>query len=163
MEKERLNKKASEDTSTTVKDTELENWRKIITNWPLLKHTFCLKMVKFTWQFQKLWFKMLKISVSRMNSHSTRKAMERQVGKTEKDSRPRIRLLTLLCLSVKSVTYLFRILTSFSEKKCCYPLQNWMLPRKGDNCDLTLLLKSSLMRVIEKNDYHLSNKLTLYY
>ena len=74
-------------------------------------------MGKFTWQFQKLWLKMLKTSVSRMNSHSTRKAMERLVGKTEEDSRPRIRLLTLICLLVKSVTFLFRILTSFFEKK----------------------------------------------
>ena len=56
-----------------------------------------------------------------MNSHSTRKALERQVGKTEEDSRPRIRLLTLLCLPVKSVTYLFRILTSFFEKKMLLP------------------------------------------
>jgi len=100
-----------------VKDTELENWRKIITNSPFLKHTFCLKMVKFTWQFQKLWLKMLKTSVSRMNSHLTRKATERQVGKTEEDSRPRIRLLTLICFLVRSVTFLFRILTSFFEKK----------------------------------------------
>ena len=103
-------------------------------------------MGKFTWQFQKLWLKMLKTSVSRMNSHSTRKAMERLVGKTEEDSRPRIRLLTLICLLVKSVTFLFRILTSFFEKKkkkkkCCYPLQNWMLPCKGNNCNLIVIVK----------------------
>ena len=137
-----------------VKDTELENWRKIITNSPFLKHTFCLKMVKFTWQFQKLWLKMLKTSVSRMNSHLTRKATERQVGKTEEDSRPRIRLLTLICFLVRSVTFLFRILTSFFERKkknavtlCkteCYHA-------KVTTVILQLLLKSSLMRVIEKN------------
>ena len=43
-----------------VKDTELENWRKIITNSPFLKHTFCLKMVKFYLAIPKTMVKNVK-------------------------------------------------------------------------------------------------------
>ena len=27
------------------------------------------------------------------------------------------------------------------KKKCCYPLQNWMLPCKGNNCNLIVIVK----------------------